>query len=231
MYVVDPGDAHPVLNHLKNNGLSLSGILITHHHWDHTNGITALLNAHPVPVYGAVNSACEAVTHRLEDTMTLELADGLRFKTLSIPGHTLDHMAYWGEGCVFTGDTLFAGGCGKIFEGTPNQMLSSLKRLMALPKSTQIYCGHEYTRSNLNFATHIEPNNDKLRARIEQVEEKLAVSGVSLPAYLEDELNTNPFLRCSYPEVIASVSAYAQQPLQNEVDVFAHLREWKNNAN
>ncbi len=227
-FCVDPGDAAPVLAYLNVHQLQLAGILITHHHWDHTQGIADLLAHKAVPVYGATNSGCEYVDHPIPSGDTLTLTDDLHYQVLAIPGHTLDHTAYIHADHVFTGDTLFASGCGKVFEGTPAQMLASLKSLATLPPNTAVYCGHEYTLANLQFALQVEPENEQIKQRIKNVRAQLQEKSCSLPSTLQDELNTNPFLRCHIPNVITRATEYAGKTYPTEVNVFHALRTWKN---
>ncbi len=223
--IVDPGEALPVEKFLQKNNLNLKAILATHHHFDHTNGIQKLVHARPVPVYGSAQ--IPEVTHVVQDQEIIQPLD-IPLKVLTIPAHTLEHVAYYTDGIAFTGDTLFTGGCGKIFEGTANQMYESLEKLKQLPKETLIYCGHEYTLNNLKFAELVEPKNQCIQERIE-VTKRLLKKGLSaVPAPLELELKTNPFLRCDQQDVINAASNYAQKPLTDPVAILFTLREWKN---
>lgn len=225
---VDPGEAKPILDYLQQHSLTLAGILVTHHHWDHTNGIIDLKDLSDIPVYGAMNSNNANVTHRVSENDTIDFAS-LQLQIIAIPGHTLDHTAYYSPGILFSGDTLFAAGCGRVFEGTMPQMFATLQTLAALPDDTNIYCGHEYTLKNLTFAEIVEPNNLAIKNRIENVK-SLRNSGLpSLPSQLSDEKQTNPFLRCDAAEIIANVSAHANKTLSSAVDVFTELRKWKDN--
>lgn len=226
--IVDPGEAAPVQAFLKQQSLTLLGILITHHHWDHTDGISALRKAYPVPVFGpAIENIVEKTDPLNErDTLTMDHFP-LSFTTLSIPGHTLGHIAYYSPGILFCGDTLFASGCGRVFEGTYEQMYLSLQKIAALPHETEIYCAHEYTLANLRFAKHVEPNNRDIDKRIEQVSALRDQGLPSLPSLLRDEKATNPFLRCHTKDVIASAEHYAGQSLADPIAVFTVLRKWK----
>lgn len=226
--VVDPGDATPVIQHLEKHGLTLSAILITHHHWDHTGGIEKLLQYAKVPVYGPANDPVSPMDYPLgeDDQFALSTAD-CEFRVLDIPGHTSGHIAYVGLGGVFCGDTLFASGCGRLFEGTPEQMVSSLKKLSSLPGETMVYCAHEYTAANLRFAATVEPNNPDIQARIEQVANLRAQEKPSLPSTIATERQTNPFLRCHIDSVQQAVSAHCGRQLNDVIDVFAELRKWK----
>src|SRR5271165_5086897 len=160
LVAVDPGDAAPVIEELKRSGSSLAAILLTHHHPDHIGGVPELLRHWQVPVVGPNDARIGNRTLTVEDKERCDLPDlGLGFEILQIPGHTLSHIAFWGHGAVFCGDTLFSAGCGRMFEGTPKQMNASLDRLKALPPETQVYCGHEYTAANLRIALRVEPAN------------------------------------------------------------------------
>lgn len=224
--IVDPGDATPVIDFLKQKHLSLAAILITHHHWDHTNGVAELVNHFNVPVYGASKKNIPQVTNEVHDGDQISIGD-LHFQVLAIPGHTLDHVAYYAPDILFCGDTLFSSGCGRIFEGTPEQMYQTLQKLAALPADTKIYCGHEYTLNNLRFAQVIEPRNVEVDRRLQQIKLLRDNNLPSLPSLLSNEKKTNPFLRCDSPEVKTSVEKYAEQLLDNPVSIFTYLRKWK----
>ena len=229
-WAVDPGEAPPVLTFCDDNGLALKGVLLTHHHADHSGGIETLMGRYPtLMVSGASQSPVAILTHRMEEGETLQCGP-FTLRTLAIPGHTLDHMAFVGDGILFCGDTLFSAGCGRIFEGTPGMMYASLQKLMALPEETEVYCGHEYTLANLAFAAMVEPWNPVLRAKIQQVLlMKRAGQACTLPSCLRDEKRINPFLRCAEPDVIAAAEAHAKKHLASPIAVFTELREWKNN--
>lgn len=184
---MDPGCAAPVIKFLQQQDLQLSSILVTHHHADHTAGIQELLEHNPVPVYSFATIGHEA---------EIDLADQhIKLKIMHIPGHTLDHIAFYNEQMLFCGDTLFAAGCGRIFEGSAQQMFEALNKLKSLPLSTEIYCGHEYTLANLKFAATMEPENKDIKQRILQVEQLRSQNLPSLPSTMALELATNPFLR------------------------------------
>lgn len=228
--IVDPGDAMPVIHALQHFKLQPIAILITHHHWDHTNGVEQLLQQYTIPVYGSRNESLPFCDHPLQEGDHVDLTGGeIKFSVLDIPGHTLGHIAFYNKNLVFTGDTLFTGGCGRIFEGTPPQMFNSLTKLAALPDPTLIYCGHEYTAANLKFALVVEPNNTILQQRIIATEQLRAQNQPTVPATLQLEKQTNPFLRTHVPAVIQAAEKYASTQLANPVEVFAVLREWKNN--
>jgi hydroxyacylglutathione hydrolase len=227
--VVDPGDAAPVRRYLTEQGLSLAAILVTHHHPDHTGGIAELLTDSPVPVFGpageAIPGRSEAV--REGDVVRIPGID-LEFQVLDVPGHTAGHVAYFGGTTLFCGDTLFAAGCGRIFEGTPEQLHASLEKLAALPADTLVYCTHEYTLSNLAFAAAVEPDNHDLAERTARCQALRAEERPTVPFPLGEERLSNPFLRVTEPAVIARAEAETGGPLSTPVAVFAALREWKN---
>lgn len=227
--VVDPGDAKPVLDYLASEGLRLAAVLATHHHPDHVGGVATLAAEYSAPVFGPAGETIPAITHRLRegDRARIE-ALGLDFAVLDIPGHTAGHIAFVGGGMLFCGDTLFSVGCGRIFEGTPPQMLASLMKLAALPGPTRVYCGHEYTLANIRFAQAAEPGNTALVAREREVRTALDGGRPSLPSTIAAELDTNPFLRAAQPGIAATATRHAGRPLADPVEVFAVLREWKN---
>jgi hydroxyacylglutathione hydrolase len=227
-WVVDPGDPGPVLQAIADQDLRLEGILITHHHPDHTGGLAALVAATGCEVIGPVNPGIKAVTHRVQDGDTVDVL-GTAFTVIAVPGHTLDHIAYYSEaaGALFCGDTLFAGGCGRIFEGDPRMMLTSLDKLAALPDATRVFCAHEYTLSNLAFARAAEPHNSELLARETQCR-RLRQQGIpTVPSDIATERATNPFLRPDSPDIIASLRATGKLGDDSRVARFAALRGWK----
>ena len=227
--VVDPGDAAPVLAALDAAGLELGSILVTHHHADHVGGIAALLERHPgAPVYAPAGERIPGCTVDLADGDRITPAGlPLELAVLEVPGHTAGHIAYYGEGSLFCGDTLFGCGCGRLFEGTPQQMSASLDRLAALPGDTRVYCAHEYTLENIGFAKWVEPDSPELLAR-EQRDRALRAAGLpTVPSTLELERRTNPFLRVREPSVITAAQQYAQAPLATPSAVFAAVRRWK----
>jgi hydroxyacylglutathione hydrolase len=227
--VIDPGDAQPVLDYLQREQLELCAILATHHHPDHVGGVAELLAQHAVPVYGPRGEPIPTLTHPVSEGDEVAIDQlGLRFSVLDIPGHTRAHVAYYGANCLFCGDTLFACGCGRLFEGTAQQMAASLAKLAALPDATLVYSGHEYTLANIDFAQSVEPENEELKARAASEAEKREHGRPTLPSTIGREKKTNPFLRCQQPAVIASADKYLGARAGDPVQVFAALRKWKN---
>jgi len=226
--VVDPGDARPVNVALDEHGLELHAILVTHHHLDHVGGVAELAAAHGARVFGPARESMPCEVERLVDGDKVRLADvGIEFSVMDVPGHTLGHIAYHGHEALFCGDTLFSGGCGRLFEGSPAQMLHSLDRIAALPAATQVYCAHEYTLSNLRFAAEVEPGNAAVIEALEATRVLRARDGISLPSTIGRERSMNPFLRCREPAVRAAVEARAGRNLREPVEIFAAVRTWK----
>ena len=231
--VVDPGDASPVVQALQHLGLQLKAILVTHYHADHVGGVDSLRNATGAMVYGPASEripqpAVALGAHDVVETL------GLRFEVIDVPGHTAGHIAYYcpdmeGAPLLFCGDTLFSGGCGRLFEGTPAQMLDSLDQLAALPDSTRVCCTHEYTLSNLQFARTVEPGNAKLLHYSSQCEALRANDQPTLPSYIALERDINPFLRVRHTAVAQAAHDHDAQVNQADaVAVLAALRQWKN---
>ena len=226
--VVDPGDAGPVIRALDDRGLDLAAMLITHHHADHTSGVGALLARGQVPVYGPARERIPTVSRPVTGGERVQINElGVELMVLDVPGHTAGHIAFVGAGFVFCGDTLFAGGCGRLFEGTPLQMVDSLSRLAALPSGTEVYCAHEYTVSNLGFGHEVEPENTDLEARLDDARRLRAHDRPTVPSTIALELRTNVYLRCSTPDVVAAAERYAGRGLADQVEVFAAVRGWK----
>jgi hydroxyacylglutathione hydrolase len=225
--IVDPGVSLPVIDFLKKNTFTLAAILITHHHWDHTGGIAEIITHYRIPVIGPAQMKTSDVPIESAEN-NIRIKDfSLNFDIITLPGHTLDHIAYYSPGILFCGDTLFAAGCGRIFEGTAEQMYASLQKIIALPNDTNIYCAHEYTLNNLRFAEMLEPNNLHIKARFNKINELRKQNLPSLPTTLWEEKQTNPFLRCDSPELINQVENYAGQKLNLPIDIFTWVRKWK----
>lgn len=225
--IVDPGEAKVVLDFLTNKNLSLAAILITHHHYDHTDGIQEIHTKWPnTPIIGHKISPNKHINKRVLDE-EIEIMN-IKIQPIPTPGHTLCHLTYLvklEQPLAFTGDTLFSAGCGKIFEGTAAMMLNSLNLIASLPDETLIYCGHEYTLSNLRFAHTIEPNNTDIAQAINT----LSNTEITLPSSLKTEKQINPFLRCKEPTVQASVKTKFKLNKINQLETFTLLRQWKNN--
>lgn len=226
--LVDPGDAAPALARLAKRALTPIALLITHHHWDHTHGIAELLDHYPMPVYGPARESIAGLTHPLAEGDTVRLAPlDLELRVLDVPGHTRGAISYYGDGCLFCGDTLFTAGCGRLFEGTAAQMHGSLAKLAALPDATQVYCGHEYTLDNLRFAQVVEPHSAALRQRLADTQALRRQGLPSVPAPLGLEKLTNPFLRYADAGVMEAAADWAGRSLNDATEVFATLRRWK----
>jgi hydroxyacylglutathione hydrolase len=232
--VVDPGDAGPIRDALAAHKLTLTAILLTHHHADHIGGVPILLAEHSVPVFGPRNDGIEGITQALGEGDRFAVPGlNLEFDVLEVPGHTLGHIAYVrrtaGAHWLFCGDTLFAGGCGRLFEGTPAQMADSLAKLAALPDDTLVYCAHEYTVSNLKFAQAVEPDNQGLALRMRDATARRGTRLPTVPSTIGLERGTNPFLRTTEPGIVNSlVQAGRLKEGASPVETFAALRAWKN---
>ncbi len=230
--VVDPGDAAPVLDYLAREGLRLAAILNTHHHADHVGGNRALLDAAEVPVFGPAREPIPGRTRALGEGDHIEVPGlGIELEVLDVPGHTAGHIAYVGavagQPIALVGDTLFACGCGRLFEGTPAQMWSSLGKLAGLAEATAVYCAHEYTLSNLRFAAAVEPGSEAIANRIVREEIVRSRGEPTVPTRLVEERATNPFLRAADPAVMRAAAAHAGRAVHDPVDSFAILRAWK----
>ena len=225
--VVDPGDAKPVQDYLSKTNKNLRDIFITHHHFDHTAGVPELENIISGSIYGPKNSY-ELINEKVTQGDTF-FSLGIKFEVIEVPGHTLDHIAFYNEenNILFCGDTLFAGGCGRVFEGTFDQMFESLNKLKQLPDSTQIYCGHEYTKSNLLFSVEVEPKNNDLIMRNTEIDNLLTEHGSSLPSSIGLEKKTNPFLRCDVLSDNMHIIKKIGLDNPSEKEIFKYIREWK----
>lgn len=229
--LVDPGEAEPARQFLRDAGIELTAVLVTHHHYDHVNGIAELLAEWPQAVVIGPANACPEIAQAVADGDCVTLFDR-DFQVIAVPGHTLDHIAYYQpeSAKLFCGDTLFAGGCGRLFEGTPAQMLASLQRLQGLPPETCVYCAHEYTLANLAFALKAEPENATLRDRYKVVEQQRERGEITLPSTLALECASNPFLRTDSPALRSRICDREGRDTLSQVEVFAALRGWKDNS-
>ena len=228
-WVVDPGDALPVLDSLDKKQLRLEGVLLTHHHPDHDGGIPTLLQRYPhARVVSGVHSRSPYAREHHSDGASIEVL-GKIFKLIEVPGHTLDHVAFYcaEESILFSGDTLFACGCGRLFEGSAEQLYRSLTCLAALPGNTLNYCAHEYTLSNIRFALAVEPENIGLQQRSSDANTLRTLGIPTIPSFLSLEHATNPFLRCHEPSIMASARRQAGNRLESPLDVFTAVRAWK----
>ena len=228
--VVDPGESKKILNLIDNNEIDLEGVLITHHHFDHTNGLSDLLNERSLEVYGPKNNV-NGINNIVKNNDKFTVI-GIDFEVIEIPGHTLDHIAFYsfnsGEPILFCGDTLFSGGCGRVFEGTFDQMFNALKKISKYPKETKIFCGHEYTLSNLKFALAVDENNEDLIKEYNNIKNIVDSGNPSLPTILEKELKINPFLRCDNHHIKNKIVSKFNTS-DDEFEVFCALRQWKDN--
>lgn len=235
--VVDPGDAKPVIEYITHHQLQLTDILVTHHHLDHTGGIIALASNYSPHIRGPANDHIGGLTEQLQEGDCFKLFEH-EFEVLEVPGHTLDHIAFYNDNStldddpiLFCGDTLFAAGCGRLFEGTADQMHQSLAKLKSLPPETQVYCTHEYTLANLKFALTADPTNHYLKTRHEEARLTRQAGKPTLPSNIALELATNPFLRCNQNDVITTVrertGKFPADQAVDESEVFAELRRWK----
>lgn len=224
--VVDPGDAAPVIEYLTQHGKTLSAILVTHHHWDHTNGIAALKSHFPdCTVYGPKDSPCDLIEVNVGENDTLNFNPlGLSLTVMEVPGHTLDHIAYYNDNMVFCGDTLFNAGCGRLFEGTPKQMFNSLNRLAKLPDHCLVYCTHEYSRANVKFALHLEPQNNQLLAYANKIAKH---DEITLPSTIALEKAINPFLRSHLEPIKALLVSQYKIDSNDEVALWHGVRKLK----
>lgn len=225
IFIVDPGDARPVMDYLDRSGAKPAAILITHHHADHVGGVGQLVDHYAIPVYGP-RQRTPRLTHALDPGR--HQLEGIPIEVIAVPGHTLDHLAYHLEDALFCGDTLFSAGCGRLFEGTPAQMHDSLERLACLPDNTRIFCAHEYTRSNLRFAQTLEPDNPAIQARMSEVEKLRNAGRPSIPSRMDLERASNPFLRTRLSALQQAAQRFDPRcDPQDPVAVFAALRRWK----
>ncbi len=233
--LVDPGDAYVCIDYLQKNNLVLSAILITHHHSDHVSGIKALLDyalekAWYVTVYGPANENIAQLDIKLKENDTVKLTGlGCEFSVLDLPGHTKGHIAYHNDEMLFCGDTLFSGGCGRLFEGTAKQMHHSLNKLAILSDNTLVYCAHEYTQANLSFALAVEPSNSNLHNYAERVKSLRKDEQATIPSTIGLERQINPFMRCHEKTIKLAAQSYSNTIQTSDSDVFSVVRGWKDN--
>jgi len=226
--VVDPGDEDPVLDYLRAQQLNLEAILITHHHFDHTAGIEGLVRETGADVYGPANEKIPELQFPLKEPDQFELQQsGLGFRVLDVPGHTRGHIAYLIEDVLFSGDCLFAAGCGRLFEGTAEQMYQSISKLSNLPDATRVYCAHEYTEANLKFALAVENNNPDIANRLQQVMSDRANNKSTIPTTIALEKLTNPFMRCHLKPLKEAAKSYSGEQPGSESETFSTIRRWK----
>mgnify|MGYP001325965893 CR=1 FL=1 len=228
--VVDPGDAAAVNDYLARNQLNLTTILITHHHQDHTGGVNQLVDEHQAAVYGPANTPFPGIQQPLHSGDSITLF-GQKLQIQEVPGHTLDHISYFQEGDtpqLLCGDTLFLAGCGRLFEGSPAQMLAAMRYFKQLPDDTQVYCTHEYSLANLAFAAAVEPANSDIQNCISHCQTLRQQDSPTLPTSIGAEKQINPFLRTAENSVIKAAEQFSGHKLLSETDVFAAIREWKN---
>ncbi|GHE83683.1 hydroxyacylglutathione hydrolase [Thalassotalea profundi] len=235
LVLVDPGDAAVCIDYIKKHNLQLHSILITHHHNDHIGGVEELRTycqqqQWPLTVYGPALEAenCSDIKLSEGHNVLLEMFD-LTFSIIDVPGHTNGHIAYFCEDILFCGDTLFSGGCGRLFEGTPQQMLQSLAKLSNLPAQTRVYCTHEYTLANLTFALTVEPDNVDLIDYYNHVRTLREQNKITLPSTIATECLINPFLRSDNQTIVTSAQEYSGKPVKPGLESFTVIREWKNN--
>jgi hydroxyacylglutathione hydrolase len=226
--LVDPGEPEAILSWLASQVARPVAVLVTHHHGDHTGALPALSARWPMPVYGPEAESISGVTHPVREGSVVDIPElALTFRVMATPGHTRGHVCYFGHGWLFSGDTLFSCGCGRLFEGSAEDMHASLRRLARLPEETQVFCAHEYTLANIGFALEVEDGNPALEARHLQARRLRKAGQPTLPSTMAQELATNPFLRCHVPALRVAISHHAGSPVNSEVAAFARLRQWK----
>ncbi len=230
--IIDPGEARPVQKAVAASNLKPVAILITHRHYDHVDGAVELVTNYNIPIYGPANEPVPTLNHPMREGDNIHLeAITADLRVLDIPGHTAGHIGYYGHGLLFCGDTLFTAGCGKIFDGTAQQLFHSLEKIAALPEETLIYCAHEYTEENLLFARMVEPENCAIVQRLEKTRRLRSRGAATVPSTLTEEKQTNPFLRCNIKEVIHSAEQFTGHALGSSEEVFVALRHWRDCTN
>lgn len=226
--IVDPGEASGVLDFLEQHALSLCALLLTHHHYDHVGGVDEIRAQHPAPAWGPDDSRMPADVNGVAQGDQVAIDElGLAFEVIETPAHTTSHIAFYGHGMLFCGDTLFSAGCGRLFEGTPGQMQKSIDKLAALPDATQVYCGHEYTQPNCSFARKVEPENPSLARHCEQVADLRSRGQITLPSTIGAEKSFNPFMRTREPAVIEAAERCQPGGDRTPEQVFGVIRRWK----
>lgn len=224
---VDPGDPVVTMTALEHLQIDLVALLITHHHHDHTGGIASLKSHFNIPVYGPSRESIPGVTHPVCEGDHFSVLKNVEFMVTDVPGHTRGHIAFSTDNHVFLGDTLFGAGCGRLFDGSATELYTSLNKIAALPTSTLVYCAHEYTAANLEFATYVDPDNAALNQRRRRTREMRANGQPTVPLTLGEEMLTNPFLRCHLPEIQRAVQTYRDSSVTSPLEVFTALRRWK----
>ena len=230
--VVDPVDSEPVITLLQEKNLILSNVIITHHHFDHTGGIKKLSEMYDCNIYGPSEGHIEGINKPIKDNQEFVISNTV-FKAFATPGHTLDHLSYFvdqeNEPFLLSGDTLFSGGCGRLFEGTPLQMYESLSKFTSLPINTKVYCTHEYTESNLKFALAVEPNNTDIKEKFSEVVQLRSQDKETLPSTIGEELKVNPFMRCNELVVKKAAENFSNEKLSEPHEILGSIRNWKDN--
>lgn len=226
--IVDPGEASGTLDYLNRHDLTLCGLLLTHHHHDHVGGVDEIRAVQPAPAWGPDDRRMPGNLRVVGagDRVAIE-ALGLAFDVIETPGHTTSHIAFHGQDLLFCGDTLFSAGCGRLFEGTPDEMQASLDKLAALPDSTRVYCAHEYTESNCGFARKVEPDNPALAERCDQVARLRSRGSITLPSTIGDEKSFNPFMRTRHSDVVEAAEQREPGRADSPAAVFGVIRRWK----
>jgi len=230
--VVDPGDPDPVITLLEERNLTLSNVIITHHHFDHTGGIKKLSEMYDCNIYGPSEGHIQGINKPIKDNQEFVISNTV-FKAFATPGHTLDHLSYFvdqeNDPFLLSGDTLFSGGCGRLFEGTPLQMYESLSKFTSLPINTKVYCTHEYTESNLKFALAVEPNNTDIKEKFSEVVQLRSQDKETLPSTIGEELKVNPFMRCNELVVKKAAENFSNEKLSEPHEILGSIRNWKDN--